>query len=248
MCTRSLLLFGMLFLVYPLLSQLHAQEQENDKAFHVKKDKYLYERKCSKCHTLGRVFADQMSNDEWRSCVTRMREKSPLWITSEEMEQIIGEILHTREDVVGTFLHKKKYDDAKLLLIDRCTKCHSLNRILMARKTRNEWKKTVMKMQKKSPESFLSEDIPLLTSYLAERFEMLKNDQAAEIMVNKCLVCHDAGRIFLERKSRADWKKVVSDMQGYARKTFLKDWFYSSEFTLIVDLLEKTQGIEPDRY
>lgn len=226
------------------LSQSPAQETGT--AVQFKKGKFLYESKCSKCHTLGRVFTDPKTHDEWRSCVTRMREKSPMWITDEEGEQIIGEILHTGEGVVGEFPQKKKYDDAKLLLIDRCTECHSLNRILIARKTRGEWAQTVLKMRKKSPESFLDEDIPLLTDFLGERSDMLRDDHAAEIMVTKCLVCHDAARILLERKSRTEWEKTVSDMQVYARKTFLEDWFMSSEFTLIVDLLEKTQGVESD--
>ncbi len=245
---RCVSLLGTVFLVSLFLSQSDAEEQETAKALHVKKEQFLYERKCSKCHTLGRVFADPKTPDEWRTCVTRMREKSPKWITSEEGEQIIGEILDTGGDVVGTFPQKKKYADAKLLLIDRCTECHSLNRILMARKTRGGWKQTVLKMRKKSPESFLDEDIPILTDYLAERGEMLRDDQAAQIMVAKCLVCHDAARILLERKSRAEWEKTVRDMQEYARKTFLQDWFMSSEFTLIVNLLEQTQGIESGGY
>ncbi|GJQ59027.1 MAG: hypothetical protein SCALA701_18280 [Candidatus Scalindua sp.] len=237
-----------MLLIYLLLSQSQAEEQETEKVLPVTKRQFLYESKCSKCHTLGRVFADPKTPDEWRACVDRMREKSPLWITPEEGEQIVGEIVNTREDVVGSFPHKKRYDDAKLLFIDRCTECHSPDRIVLARKTRNDWKKTVLRMQKKSPSSFLDEDIPILTDYLAERGGLIRDDHAAEIMVTKCLVCHDAARILLERKSRTDWEKTVSDMQDYARKTFLKDWFLSNEFTIIVDLLEKTQGIESGGY
>jgi nitrate/TMAO reductase-like tetraheme cytochrome c subunit len=42
---------------------------------------------------------------------------------------------------------KKEYDDARLLFIDRCTMCHSVNRILIANKTREEWKETVTRMR-----------------------------------------------------------------------------------------------------
>ena len=71
---------------------------------------------------------------------------------------------------------------------------------------------------------------------------MLRDDIAAQIMVEKCLVCHDEGRILLERKSRRGWEDCVIDMGVLARQKFQKDWFCSDEFRLIVDLLVKTQG------
>ncbi|MDR4497299.1 MAG: hypothetical protein MRK02_05145 [Candidatus Scalindua sp.] len=108
--------------------------------------------------------------------------KSFFWITAEEGEQILSEILNTRDDAVGTFPQKKKYDDARLLFVDRCTQCHSVNRIL------------------------------------------------------------------LTRKSREEWEKTVSDMREHARKTLLEDWFLSTEFDIIVDLLVKTQGIESEGF
>jgi len=60
----------------------------------------------------------------------------------------------------------------------------------------------------------------------------------------KCLVCHESGRILLERKSRKDWEKCVADMRIQVRQDFKKDWFTKDEFNLIVDLLVKTQGIK----
>jgi len=41
------------------------------------------------------------SGVEWRSCITKMIEKSSSWITPEEGEQIITEILGTKKDVIG---------------------------------------------------------------------------------------------------------------------------------------------------
>ena len=230
------------------LFQSFAQERETEKTFQYQKIKFLYESKCSKCHTLERVFAEPKTHDEWRLCVARMMEKSPSWITAEEGEQILSEILKTRDDAVGTFPHKKKYDDARLLFVDRCTQCHSVNRILMARKNRGEWVRTILKMREKSPDSILVDDIPILAEYLTERGEIIREDHASEILVTKCMVCHQGGRILLARKSREEWEKTVVDMREHARKTFLEDWFHSSEFDIIVDLLVKTQGIESEEF
>src|SRR3990167_3473049 len=57
----------------------YAQEpQESPKEFPYKTWQFLYEEKCSKCHTLERVFAEHKTEDEWRVCVTRMIQKS--WV------------------------------------------------------------------------------------------------------------------------------------------------------------------------
>jgi hypothetical protein len=198
--------------------------------------------KCSKCHSLERVFAEPKSEDGWEICVARMIEKSPLWITPEEGTQILDEIVRGRKDVVSS-TPQKKYNDAQMLFIDRCTKCHSVNRILIQDKTREEWLETVLRMRDNAPKLFLEEDIPVLTEFLAERGRILRDDSAARVMVDKCLVCHEGGRILLERKTKKDWENCVTDMRDKAREKLNKSWFSNDEFRLIVDLLVRTQGL-----
>ncbi|MDR4509685.1 MAG: hypothetical protein MRJ65_15885 [Candidatus Brocadiaceae bacterium] len=241
---KNFFLFGILFLVFTPCSQAYAQKQESEETFEYQKWQFLYESKCSKCHTLERIFADTKTEDEWRICVNRMMEKSPLWITPEEGEQVIIEILQTKKEVVGTFPRKKKYDDARLLFIDRCTNCHPVNRIFKANKTREEWEETVLRMRDNAPELFSEEDIPILIDFLSERGEIMRDDVAAGIMVEKCLICHEGGRILLERKSKRDWEKTVKDMRVITREKLKKDWFTHEESKVIVDLLVRTQGIE----
>jgi Rps23 Pro-64 3,4-dihydroxylase Tpa1-like proline 4-hydroxylase len=80
------------------------------------------------------LISDQMQ--EKKIAEYRMIQKSPEWIAPEEGEQIIAEIIGNKKDVIGSSPKKKKYDDARLLFMDRCTMCHSVNRILTANKTR----------------------------------------------------------------------------------------------------------------
>ena len=232
--------------IYVLFSQTYVQSQEVEEPFPYESWKYLYEPKCSKCHSLDRIFADPKSEEEWRSCVTKMIEKSPLWITQEEGEQIITEILGAKNDVIGSFPRKQEYVDARLLFIDRCTMCHSVNRILLTDKTGEEWKETVTRMRDNAPELFLDEDLPVIIEYLTERGAIMREDVVAQKMVDKCLICHDAGRIFLERKSRRDWEETVADMRLLVREELKKDWFTHHESKIIVNLLVKTQGLEPE--
>jgi len=222
----------------------YAQEpQESPKEFPYKTWQFLYEEKCSKCHTLERVFAEHKTEDEWRVCVTRMIQKSPFWITEEVGKQIIDEITGKWKDTIIFTPQKKTYADAQLLFIDRCTKCHSTARILKEDKTKEEWKETVLRMRDNAPEQFSDEDIPVLTEFLIERGLLLREDIAAQIMVEKCIVCHEDESILLERKSRKDWERCVADMRAEVKYRLKKDWFTKDEFDLIVNLLVKTQGL-----
>lgn len=226
------------------LSLCYGQTQEAVEKFQFKEWRFLYEEKCSKCHTLERVFTEPKTENEWRICITRMMNKNKLWITEEEGAQIIDEIIGKRKDIIASVPQKKKYADAQVLFIDRCTKCHTVSRILDKNKTRDEWVETVIRMRDNAPESFLDEDILVIADFLTERGNIIRDDIAAQIMEEKCLVCHEAGRILLERKSRRDWEKCVSDMRIQVRKDLKKDWFTKNEFNLIVNLLVKTQGIK----
>ncbi len=237
----------LLFLVFLSATVCFGQSQEIQKRFQYKPPQFTYEEKCSKCHTLERVFSEPKTAEEWRICVNRMIQKSPPWISEQEGVLIIRELAEGRLDILAHTPQKKRYADAQLLFIDRCTKCHTLNRILSKDKTREEWKETILRMRDNAPDLFLDEDIPILTEYLAERGTILREDVAAQIMVEKCLICHEEGRILLELKSRKDWEKCVADMRNLARQRFKKDWFTSDEFKLIVNLLVKTQGLkEPE--
>ena len=238
---RSSLLFLILFIPF---SVGDGQTQETKEEFQYKEWRFLYEEKCSKCHTLERVFTEPKTENEWQICVTRMMKKNKFWITEEEGAQIIDEIIGKRKDIVAAIPQKKKYADAQLLFIDRCTRCHKVSRILDKNKTRDEWIETIIRMRDNAPELFFDEDIPVIANFLTERGNIIRDDIAAQIMEEKCLVCHEAGRILLERKSRKDWEKCVSDMRIQVRKDFKKDWFTKNEFNLIVDLLVKTQGIK----
>ena len=242
---KSFTILVIVLTIHVLFSQTYVQSQEVEKPFPYESWKYLYEPKCSKCHTLERIFAEPKTKGEWQICVTKMIQKSPAWITPEEGEQIIAEILGHKKAAIGSFPKKKKYDDARLLFIDRCTNCHPVNRILMANKTKEEWKETVTRMRDNAPELFLDEDIPIIVDYLTERAAIMRDDVVAQKIVDKCLICHDAGRIFLERKSRRDWKETVADMRLLAREELKKDWFTHHESKAIVNLLVKTQGLEP---
>ena len=238
--------FIIITLVAFLAYQLFCQAEESQKKYEYQHWKFLYEEKCSKCHTLDRVFADLKTEEEWRSCVARMMRKNPLWITPEDSEHIIQEIFKVRGDIISQMPQKKRFKNARLLFIDRCTKCHQVDRILNQVKTREEWKETVLRMRDNAPELFYHNDVSIIANFLAERSHIIKEDVGAEIIVNKCLNCHEWGRILLEQKSKKEWEECVTRMRKIVRKEMKKDWYTHDEFKLVVDILVKTQGIDEE--
>src|SRR3990167_8857923 len=139
-------------------------------------------------------------------------------------KQIIDEITGKWKDTIIFTPQKKTYADAQLLFIDRCTKCHSTARILKEDKTKEEWKETVLRMRDNAPEQFSDEDIPVLTEFIIERGRLLREDIAAQIMVEKCIVCHEEESILFERKPRKDWERCVADMRTEVKYRLKKDW------------------------
>jgi hypothetical protein len=62
----------------------------------------------------------------------------------------------------------------------------------------------------------------------------------------KCSKCHPLDRIFADPKTEEEWKEIVADMRLLVREELKKDWFTHHESKIIVDLLVKTQGLEPE--
>jgi len=59
--------------------------------------------------------------------------------------------------------------DGQVLLEERCTSCHGLDRTTSATKTREEWEKTVTRMVQKGAE-LNEQEMSILIDYLAETY------------------------------------------------------------------------------
>ncbi|MHC4196823.1 MAG: hypothetical protein ACYSRP_02775 [Planctomycetota bacterium] len=203
----------------------------------------LVDVKCSKCHTLRRIFLMPKPENEWRETVHRMRDKNPQWISAEEAGLIEEEIINTRADRVKAITAERQdYDDARLLFIDRCSSCHSVNRVLLKAKTAAEWKETVERMRAEAGDWISKEDGDRIAALLAERAEILKEDKGGDIFVSKCLVCHPGERILLETHDKTGWQAIVTKMRAIARDNLPMARFGNEEAGMVVDLLVKTQG------
>ena len=206
----------------------------------------LVDTKCSKCHTLKRVFITQRSGEEWRTTVQKMRDKNPAWIKPEDVEQIIKEIRTFWPDRVQALTaEKKEFEDVRFLFVDRCAFCHSLNRVLIKSKTGKEWEETVENMRSQAPDYISKEDAVRIAHYLSERADLLKEDMGGKLFVTKCLICHPGDQILLETHDKAGWVKIVEKMKELAKDAQVVRLSHE-EGQMIVDLLAKTQSPKVD--
>lgn len=202
----------------------------------------LVDTKCSKCHTLKRVFITQRSGDEWRSTVQKMQDKNPAWIKPEDVEQIIKEIKTFWPDRIQALTaEKKEFEDVRFLFVDRCAFCHSLNRVLIKSKTGQEWLETVENMRSQAPDYISEEDAARIAHYLSERADLLKEDMGGKLFVAKCLICHPGDQILLETHDKAGWIKIIEKMKELAKDAQVVRISHE-EGQMIADLLTKTQS------
>ena len=203
----------------------------------------LTDTKCSKCHTLKRVFVTQKTSEEWRTTVQKMRDKNPTWIKPEDVEQITKEIKILWPDRIQAITAEKKaFEDTRFLFVDRCAFCHSLNRVLIKSKTGEEWAETVERMRSQAPDYISDEDAVRITQYLSERADLLKEDMGGKLLVSKCLICHPGDQILLETHNKAGWEKIIEKMKELAKDAQVVVRLSREEGQMIVDLLVKTQG------
>ena len=206
----------------------------------------LVDTKCSKCHTLKRVFITQKTGEEWRATVQKMRDKNPAWIKPEDAEQIIREIKTFWPDRIQALTaEKKEFEDTRFLFVDRCAFCHNLNRILIKSKTDEEWVETVENMRSQAPDYISKEDAVRIAHYLSERADLLKEDMGGKLFVTKCLICHPGDQILLETHDKAGWTKIIEKMKELAKDAQVVRLSHE-ECQMITDLLVKTQGPKAD--
>jgi hypothetical protein len=109
----------------------------------------LYQAKCAKCHPISKPDGAFKSIDEWKTAVSRMRDKDQSWISQDDADKIA-------QFLAGRTLCQKK-----------CVKCHTADRI-GTQKTVLQWQNTVDRMQGKDPAWISDADKKQIIFYLTD--------------------------------------------------------------------------------
>lgn len=113
-----------------------------------KKGQKLVAQKCGKCHSLERIFKALKDEQSWTATVNRMVAFDQPNISEEQGKQILHYLVsqQKRRDKLVATVSGTKERAGKDLIEQKCSHCHGLDRIYLAKKTSEEWAELVDNM------------------------------------------------------------------------------------------------------
>jgi ferredoxin-NADP reductase len=102
------------------------------------------QERCSKCHDLERVVAARKDARGWLATVNRMRQLPASGISEEDVKTIV--LFLASQSPPEQSGPQAGLAIARALVNQRCSACHSLDRVYKTAKTPAEWRETVNKM------------------------------------------------------------------------------------------------------
>lgn len=148
-------------------------------------ERRLLEQKCGLRHILDRIFIEPLTNATRQHIVKRMRDKNQKSISDEESIQIIDYLSKTPK----VPREKKAKDDAEKIFLERCSACHTLERVYSKMKNvQTSWMQIVQRMQSKTAEWLSNEDAGLVIEYLKTlgqtKVKLLKTARFCHLPIN----------------------------------------------------------------
>jgi cytochrome c2 len=136
--------YAIIFLAIVLLIFVWAFAQTSKKPVSEKEGPTAFQVRCSICHSLEEVRAGI------EELITEMHEKAGIEISQESMKEI-----------EATFTLLPLEDPHQGLFQEKCGKCHSLNKVVMAHQTKSDAEMTeiIEKMAKKEKSGISKEEI-----------------------------------------------------------------------------------------
>ena len=159
-----------------ILEYLLSHTQQTTQAAALNEDKFLFEEKCSRCHTLDRIFLEPLTAESRRHVVARMQKRSGTsWLSDEDVERILN---YLDDNVTEAKSEKLLASDATAeeIFRVRCSACHSLERAYAqlgkGEETQNfAWAHIVSRMRGKAPQWMTEEEAAEIIKYLRTQSE-----------------------------------------------------------------------------
>lgn len=206
--------FGLAGIGYILI--VHPPDEPEEENIEVPKSgQTLMSRKCSKCHSLERVYQTYKDDLAWTETVSKMAEFDYPNITGSDARQIVDYLTWYRDK-------RQLTETGRSLVARKCGICHELARVFGADKSGEEWTGTVSRMTEiMGDPDFLSEQEKKdIVSFLSGRRQRNGTgaagdgaEAAAALVSAKCSAgCHDLNRILRVKKNRTEWTATVGSM------------------------------------
>ena len=124
----------------------------------------VVQQKCSTCHSLERVFSYVKTEADWRDYVSRMRAKDPAILNDQETLEAVGYLvknLGLDDTIMDVQLGMK-------IILEKCHKCHTLERVFTFKKTPAEWAQTIELMRSFDPYLLNTSEARQVNYYLSK--------------------------------------------------------------------------------
>lgn len=136
------------------------------------RERKVFEEKCSLCHTPDRIFLEPLTPESRRHIVLRMRERAPEgWITEEDAHEILEYLAHGAPEAKKP-QRKEVKGKAPEVFRERCSGCHTLERVYLELEESKEkgkaapWMHIVKRMREKAPEWISADEAEQIVKYL----------------------------------------------------------------------------------
>jgi mono/diheme cytochrome c family protein len=200
----------------------------DDEILNVEIGQKITNRKCSKCHSLERVYQSYKSDIAWTHTIHKMAELDYPNITNFDVKQIVGYLVQQQQKRQGEEKDKLRMEIGRSLVSRKCSVCHNLDRIFGAKKNRQEWTETVSRMTETNGDAeFLSvqegEDIIYFLTHIRQNEQAEKSpekkvisepsDRIKALVALKCSAgCHALDRVLRVHKDEKQWLETVNSM------------------------------------
>ncbi|MCW5203499.1 hypothetical protein VU11_03220 [Desulfobulbus sp. US2] len=203
----------------------------DDEILNVEIGQKITNRKCSKCHSLERVYQSYKSDIAWTHTIHKMAELDYPNITNFDVKQIVGYLVQQQQKRQGEEKDKLRMEIGRSLVSQKCSICHDLDRIFGAQKGRQEWTETISRMTKTNGDAdFLSdqeaEDIIYFLTHIRQEKKPENPDPDITIdgqeppgemikalVALKCSAgCHALDRVLRVHKDEKQWLETVNSM------------------------------------
>lgn len=120
----------------------------------------------------------------------------------------------------------------------------AVTRVFVMTMTPEDWKGTVNRMVQRDPTWIAGNQVDQIVYFLSERqninnTEAILTVQIETLLDTKCSRCHNVERVFAQRRTREEWRRLVTRMSNRHRS-----WINDTEAKVIGDYLSKVYGIK----
>lgn len=204
--------------------------------------KKIFDKRCSKCHALP--SPEKLTSGEW---VTRLDMMAPMAGLRKKQKIEVLEYLQSHSKKASTLVSMSR---EKRLFEEKCTLCHTTDRVFLMPLTKESRRHIVLRMQERVPDWITPEEAHDILTYLdkgapgaSKPKQKIVTGGPQEIFRTRCSACHQLDRVFYEfdkhRFMAGGWMHIVKRMREKA-----PDWMTDKEAKQIVKFLDTLKPLK----